>query len=152
MKILRTNSAHPGFIQLVQQLDAYLHEVDGTEHEFYAQFNKIDYLSEVVLVFDEEQAVACGAFRQLEVSTVEIKRMFTHKAYRNKGLASLVLRDLEVWAAECGFSACVLETGKRMPDAIQFYLKNGYELIPNYGQYVGVENSLCFKKKVTPAN
>lgn len=151
MNILRTNSTHPGFVQLVQQLDAYLHEIDGAEHDFYAQFNKIDYLNHVVLLLEEDQPVACGAFRPLDASTVEVKRMFTHPAYRKNGVATLVLRELEIWAAGIGFSEYVLETGKRMPDAVQFYLKNGYEQIPNYGQYVAVENSICFKKKVTPA-
>ena len=151
MNILRTNSTHPGFVQLVQQLDAYLHEIDGAEHAFYAQFNTIDYLKEVVLIFEDDLPIACGAFRPLDASTVEIKRMFTLPGHRKNGVATQVLRELELWAAECGFSECVLETGKRMSDAVQFYLKNGYEIIPNYGQYVAVENSICFKKKVTPA-
>ncbi|HRZ97651.1 MAG TPA: hypothetical protein P5084_08845 [Paludibacter sp.] len=46
------------------------------------------------------------------------------------------------------FSHCVLETGIRQPDAIRLYEKNGYRTIPNYGQYIGVENSCCFKKRL----
>ncbi|HJZ39393.1 MAG TPA: hypothetical protein VJ203_03440 [Bacteroidales bacterium] len=40
----------------------------------------------------------------------------------------------------------MLETGKRQPEAIELYKKSGYKLTPNYGQYAGVENSLCFEK------
>jgi putative acetyltransferase len=29
---------------------------------------------------------------------------------------------------------------------MQLYPKNGYQLIPNYGQYIGIENSVCFEK------
>lgn len=41
-KMLRTDSYNPDFIELVRHLDAELAERDGAEHEFYAQFNKID--------------------------------------------------------------------------------------------------------------
>jgi hypothetical protein len=40
----------------------------------------------------------------------------------------------------------VLETGKRQPDAVALYKKCGYKQIPNYGQYIGMENSVCFEK------
>jgi hypothetical protein len=43
----------------------------------------------------------------------------------------------------------VLETGKRQPEAIELYKKNNYKIIPNFGQYVNVENSVCFEKKLT---
>jgi putative acetyltransferase len=38
------------------------------------------------------------------------------------------------------------ETGKRQPEAIALYEKQGYQRISNYGQYIGVENSVCFEK------
>jgi putative acetyltransferase len=57
-----------------------------------------------------------------------------------------VLSELESWAAELGYPKCVLETGKRQPEAIALYEKQGYQRIPNYGQYIGVENSVCFEK------
>jgi GNAT superfamily N-acetyltransferase len=59
-----------------------------------------------------------------------------------------VLAELETWAAELGCSKCVLETGGKQPEAIRLYEKSGYKRIPNYGQYVGVENSICFEKSL----
>jgi putative acetyltransferase len=56
--------------------------------------------------------------------------------------------ELEAWAAELSYEKCVLETGKKQVEAIGLYQKNGYQKIPNYGQYIGVENSLCFEKKL----
>lgn len=41
---------------------------------------------------------------------------------------------------------CVLETGIRQPEAIALYKRSGYVQIPNYGQYLNVENSVCFEK------
>ena len=67
---------------------------------------------------------------------------------RGKGIASRILNELENWASELRYDKCILETGKRQPEAISLYQRNGYKLIPNYGQYAGVENSVCFEKQI----
>lgn len=147
--VVRTDSRHPHFISLVKELDAYLAQTDGEEHSFYCQYNTLDMLNHVVLVYEHDKAVACGALKMLETGIVEVKRMYTLPRQRNTGKASLVLQNLEVWANEIGFYTLRLETGKRMPAAVAFYLKKGYVVIPNYGQYAGVENSVCFEKKLS---
>lgn len=146
MKITRTDSNNKDLLVLVQNLDRYLAEVDGSEHAFYHQFNKVDKLNNVVVGYASERAVACGAFKPLSETEVEIKRMWTEPDYRGKGWGKEILKHLEKWALELGFKSVVLETGKRMPDAIGLYTAVGYICIENYGQYVGVDNSVCFKK------
>ena len=74
--------------------------------------------------------------------------MFVLPERRGKGIAAKVLSELEIWAAELSFEKCILETGKKQPEAIQLYKKSGYVIIANYGQYDGIENSLCFEKKL----
>lgn len=144
----RTNSDDPDFIALVRHLDAELAVRDGDEHAFYHQFNKIANLKNVVVAYRGEQAVGCGAIKSLEENVMEVKRMFVPLELRGQGIASQVLSELERWAAELGAQACCLETGLRQPEAIALYTKNGYERIPNYGQYAGVENSVCFRKNL----
>jgi len=144
----RTNSQHPGFIHLVRELDAYLAEVDGDEHAFYDQFNSINNLNHVVIAFQGDDAIGCGAIKEYDLQTVEIKRMYTSPDSRGKGIASLVLRELEKWAAELKYAQCILETGKKQVEAIRLYQKCGYQPIKNYGQYANVENSVCFKKNI----
>lgn len=146
VEVIRTGSTDPGFIQLVQLLDADLAERDGEETAFYSQFNQLDRIRHVVLAYHNDMAIACGAMKEIEPGTMEIKRMFTLPDYRGKGIASLVLKELETWATELNYQRCCLETGKRQPEAIHLYEKNGYLYIPNYGQYEGVENSVCFEK------
>jgi GNAT superfamily N-acetyltransferase len=148
MKILRTTSTHPGFVALVRHLDAYLARIDGDEHAFYAQYNKIAALQNVVVAMDGNVPIGCGAFKPFDENTVEVKRMYVLPEWRGKGVAAQVLGELEQWAAELGHSRCVLETGLRMPDAVAFYTKNGYARTENFGQYAGVENSVCFEKLV----
>jgi len=146
IRTIRTNSENPDFIELVKYLDADLAIRDGNEHSFYAQFNKIDKIKFVVVAYEDDQPVGCGAIKEYALHTVEIKRMFTSPGYRGKGIATIVLTGLENWAAEMSVEKCILETGKKQPEAIALYTKNGYQITPNYGQYAGVENSLCFMK------
>jgi putative acetyltransferase len=79
---------------------------------------------------------------------MEIKRMFVPPEGRKKGIATKILSKLENWARELSYARCILEAGKGQPEAIGFYKKNGYKVIPNYGQYAEVENSVCFEKKL----
>lgn len=92
--------------------------------------------------------MACGAIKEFDSETMEVKRMYTSEESRGQGLASEVLAELESWAKELGYKCCVLETGLRQAAAISLYKKNNYHLIPNYGQYIGVENSRCFRKSL----
>ena len=146
MKTLRTTSENPDFQKLVKQLDDYLAVMDGEEHGFYDQYNKIDMLKNCVVIFDNDEAVACGAIKELDTKSMEVKRMFTLPEKRGKGLASAILRELETWSNELGYEKTVLETGKKQVEAVALYNKCGYKIIPNYGQYIGVDNSVCFEK------
>jgi len=148
IKIVRTNSDNPDFIELVKYLDADLAIRDGNEHSFYAQFNKIDKIKFVVVAYEDDQPVGCGAIKEYAPNTMEIKRMYTSPASRGNGIATKVLTELENWAAEMSFETCILETGKKQPEAIALYKKSGYKSISNYGQYAGIENSVCFRKEV----
>jgi len=147
--IVRTNSENPDFITLVKLLDADLAKRDGDEHAFYAQFNKLTRIKHAIVLYENEQAIACGAIKEFESDSMEVKRMYTLPEQRGKGIATKILSELEAWATELSYSKCVLETGKRQPEAIALYKKNGYTDTPNYGQYIGIDNSVCFEKKLS---
>jgi putative acetyltransferase len=144
----RTNALNSDFIQLVKHLDAELAITDGEDHSFYNQFNKLHDIRYVILAFDDKIAVGCGTIKLYNSFTMEVKRMFVADGHRGKGIAGDILIELEKWAKELGFSRCILETGTRQEAAIVLYKKSGYRIIPNYGQYAGVENSLCFEKLI----
>ncbi|MCH6199456.1 GNAT family N-acetyltransferase [Aquiflexum sp. LQ15W] len=148
LKIVRTNSQNLDFISLVRQLDDYLAVTDGDDHAFYDQFNKIHNIKNVVVLYENHLPVGCGAIKQFSEGIMEVKRMFVSESHRGKGFAGKIIAQLETWAAELGYSKCVLETGKRQMEAVAFYKKCGYTIIPNYGQYIGMDNSLCFEKKI----
>jgi len=148
INILRTNSENIDFVEMVSRLDKLLTDLDGRDHDFYNQYNKIDKIKHVVVAYHDELPVACGAIKEFDTETMEVKRMFTADSYRGKGFATKVLTELENWALELGYSKCILETGLRLPDAVRLYQRNGYLQILNYGQYVEMENSVCFEKRL----
>ena len=145
---MRTNSDNKDFIALVKLLDAELAELDGDEHVFYAQLNKTDKIKHVILAYENDKPTSCGAIREYSPTSTEVKRMYTVRQSRGKGIATKVLIALEKWASELSYKKCILETGWRQPDAIRLYEKNGYKRIPNYGKYAGIANSVCFEKEI----
>lgn len=146
LTLLRTDSQNEDFKSLVKLLDASLAVTDGDDHAFYDQFNKIDNIKYAVVAYKDNRAVGCGAIKQFDNRTVEVKRMYVSETERGYGIASVVLKELEDWATELGFFRTILETGSRQVEALALYPKNNYVVIENYGQYIGVENSVCFEK------
>lgn len=146
LSFIKTDSTQTDFQQLVKLLDEDLIIRDGDEHAFYAQFNKINSIRNVIVCYSAEVPVGCGAFKPFDDTSVEIKRMFVEPAYRGKGIGQEILNQLEKWAAASNYSASVLETGIKQPEAIRLYAKAGYKIIPSYGQYLNIENSVCMKK------
>lgn len=149
IKCIRTTSENKDFQNLVKQLDAYLKVKDGEDHSYYDQFNKIDALNYVVVAYNENVAVGCGAIKPYGECDMEVKRMYVLPSLRGQGIATSVLIELENWARELNAHKCILETGKEMHEAIKLYTKNNYQIIPNYGQYEHIENSVCFEKDLS---
>ncbi|RXM37874.1 GNAT family N-acetyltransferase [Chryseobacterium sp. CH21] len=148
MNILRTDSSNTDFQNLVKSLDATLSEHNGENDDFFAQFNTIDTIKNCLVAYINDIPAACGAFKPFSEDTVEIKRMFTNPEFRKKGLGSAIVKELENWAGELNFKKAVLETSKDLKSAISVYERNGFYRIPNYGQYIGVEQSVCYEKEL----
>jgi GNAT superfamily N-acetyltransferase len=92
--------------------------------------------------------VACGAVRELDPATGEIKRMFVRPEHRGQGVARAMLAALEARAGELGYSTLRIETGSRQPEAVGLYTSAGYVAIPPFGKYVGNPYSYCFEKRL----
>jgi GNAT superfamily N-acetyltransferase len=147
IRLERTDSGNRDFRELVRCLDVDLDEMDKEQHCNCEQYNKLDDIKYAVVAYHENEIAGCGAIREYAPDTMEIKRMYVAKNMRKKGIASEILKELENWAKELGYHKCILETGKKMPDAIRLYERNGYVRIPNYGQYECIGGSLYFEKK-----
>lgn len=148
ISLIRATNTHEDFQALVQLLDANLAARNGDLQVTYSQYNASTDLAVVVLAYHDGQAVGCGGLKRYDDHTGEVKRMFVKPDFRGMGIASQILGELEQCARDAGFTATILETGKMQIEALRFYPKNGYQPIPNYGQYADLPNSVCFTKRL----
>lgn len=144
--LIRTTSQNKDFLNLIQLLDKTLQIVDGDNHPFFAQFNTVENIKNVVVCYENDIAVGCGAFKEYSPNTIEIKRMFVHADYRKKGNAKQILQELEQWAIELNYELSILETGIKLQNAINLYKNAGYTQTAKYEPYINVETSVCMKK------
>jgi GNAT superfamily N-acetyltransferase len=95
--------------------------------------------------------VGCAALRPLGAEAAEVKRLYVTPPVRRRGIARLLLAELEAQAARFGFTTLRLETGNRQPEAIGLYESTGFRRIAPYGSYVEDPLSICFEKAVVEA-
>lgn len=152
MDYLRTANTHPDFITLTQQLDNELASRYGALQKQYDGHNVIAPIETAIVGYVDNDPVACGCFKCLDEVQVEIKRMFVTPLFRRKGYSYALLEALEAWAVSLGYAEAVLETGIGQPEAIALYTKVGYSIIPNYGVYMGMKNSVCMHKILRKAD
>ncbi len=144
----RTVSEDADFQNLVFLLDKELEIRDGNDHSFYAQYNKTANIRNVIVCYIDNQPAGCGAFKEYDGKKAEIKRMFVLPEFRGQGIGYNILKELEAGHQNSNYTACILETGKKQPEAIGLYQKAGYAVIRNFGQYENVENSVCMLKTI----
>jgi hypothetical protein len=148
--IKRITSNDKDFQWLIQQLDKELWDELHEDQATYDQYNKVPDINTAVVVYVNDLPAASGCFKKYNADTVEIKRMFVIKEHRGKGLSKIILQELENWAIEEGFKFSLLETSIHFIPATTLYKKSGYQIIPNYDQYKGLEESVCMKKPLFP--
>ena len=94
------------------------------------------------------EPVGCGALRQIDDTTVEVKRMYVTPDMRRRGISRRILVKLETLAAGFSYERIILETGTFQPEALALYHAAGYRRTANYGRYVGNPEAHCFEKEV----
>lgn len=99
----------------------------------------------LVGVLDEEPAVT-GGWRRIDAGVVEIKRMYVLSGLRRRGLARLMLAELEASALAAGARRVVLNTGDQQPEAIALYESSGYRHIDGFGHYAGTPGAHFYGK------
>jgi GNAT superfamily N-acetyltransferase len=147
-EFVRTTNDNADFRKMVRALDEDLVQRNGDTQKQYDQYNKIDKIKHAIVIYVGEKPVGCGCFKRFDDGTVEMKRMFVLPEMRGKKLAAQMLQELETWAVEEGYRTAVLETGVRQVEAIRLYSVAGYHLTENYGQYIGMADSICYRKEL----
>jgi ribosomal protein S18 acetylase RimI-like enzyme len=92
----------------------------------------------------------CGAWRALPSGEAEIKRVYVPPAFRRRGLAQVIVAELEDSAARAGRRAVVLNTGHEQPEALALYDRLGYRPVPGFGVYACVPGAVFLGKDLAP--
>ena len=147
MQIIYTHGNHPDFITLCNQLDHSLDIAMGgfDKREKFVPFNQANTMDMVVMLYSEETPIACGAYRQYDNRTAEIKRMFVNENYRGLGYGRTILQELNRITKERHFQRLLLETGDFLTAAVALYKSMGFSVIPNYPPYEKMSESLCME-------
>lgn len=145
-QFIRTTGENTDFRQMVNELDIDLYKRNGDTQAQYEQYNQIDKIKHSVVIYVDGNPAGCGCFKRFDAETIEVKRMFVKPEMRGNQLAAGLLQELENWAMEEGYKNAVLETGVRQVEAQGLYSKAGYSRTENYGQYLGMEDSICYRK------
>lgn len=93
--ILQTNSNNADFSYLVNLLDEDLYLRYGEMQKKYDKYNKVNFINDVVIIYENSIPTACGAIKEYDNASMELKRIFVKKEYRSKGLAKLLISKLE---------------------------------------------------------
>ncbi len=139
------NPSHIKAKKLLEELNETLLKItgdDGTTSYDDKSFNPNTDI--FILIEVNSRPVGCGAFRNIDDSTCEIKRMFSNE----KGIGRELLKILEEKAISYGYQYAKLSTRLKNQNAVTFYRRNGYKLINAYGKYVDNDKSICLGKKL----
>lgn len=145
-EIIRMDNKNADFNYLIKLLDENLNEINGESQKQFDRHNKVDHISDAVVIYRDKVPFACGAFKEFNAETAELKRIFVIKEARRQGLAKLVVNELEGLARSKGYKFAILETGVRQKEAIALYKSMGYEVIENFEPYIRNVNSVCMGK------
>lgn len=144
----RTDGKNKDFVENCRLLDMDLDRRVGKKikREKYEKYNQLDEIQEAIVVYNDNKAVGGGAIRRYNNEDIELKRVFVHTKYQGQGIGTKLVSLLIEWDAELGYKRIILETGELLEESCYVYKKLGFKVIPNYGPYVDMPESLCMAR------
>ena len=121
MELRFVDAENKDFHDLTARLDEYYFMLVGDVEKRYAKYNLPHLFNCRIVAYKDGAPAGCGAWKQIDETTFEVKRSFTH---------------------------AILETARTTADSAALYTKNGYHVIDYYGSPAGAENCLCFEKNL----
>jgi len=142
----KSDPLSPDPLHLIEKLSAELASITGDsgKRNFTLASLDEDRALWAVARNSSGNAIGCGAIRPLTENIAELKRMYSDRSIA--GIGHALLTFLETSAKSIGYNQLWLETRHINHKAVNFYKKNGYVHIENYGPYVGRIEAVCFAK------
>ena len=147
ISIKNANPNDEKVLAIIEELSANLYlrfGSDGKNSFTNWEYNDSKYIFAVAEI--DNEIVGCGAIRPISENIGEVKRMYSK--YPGKKIGQTILAYLEDIALKSGYRELVLETRIKNSIATQFYERQGYKVIPNYGKYIDRPEAICFEKSL----
>jgi GNAT superfamily N-acetyltransferase len=146
-KISLTKPSDIEVVNLLEQLSNNLETRFGSSgKDSFKEWDENDSRFIFIKVSTSIEVIGCGGIRPISNEIGEVKRMYAK--YKRTGIGKTVLAFLESEAKKVGYSEIYLETRIKNYEACNFYEKNGYNRIENYGRYIDKKDAACFGKKL----
>ena len=115
--------------------------------QLFVPGNQSKNVKYAMIVYSQEDVpIACSGLKEHGNGDVAIKRVWVQPPFRGHHIATLMIRELEIFAREHGYRRTVLMTRKRMDYAIRLYESLGYKRIENYPPYQHMDDAVCYAK------
>ncbi|OXA80785.1 Acetyltransferase (GNAT) family protein [Flavobacterium aquidurense] len=142
-----TNPNDEKVLAIIEELSANLYlrfGSDGKNSFTDWEYNDSKFIFAIAEI--DNEIVGCGAIRPISENIGEVKRMYSK--YPGKKIGQTILAFLENKAKATGYTDLILETRVKNQEASQFYKKQDYNVIPNYGKYTDRPEAICFGKSL----
>jgi putative acetyltransferase len=102
-------------------------------------------------VWDGDELVGCGALKEMDSHSGEIKSMRTAESRRGRGIGSLIVEHIIRVAKRRGYVSLYLETGSmtEFASARILYERFGFGYCKPFGDYVEDPNSVFMTKRIS---
>lgn len=92
----------------------------------------LEKLEKILLMYDENKIIACGALKPVNDNTAELARMYTDNNYRGQGLAKNIIKEILKYAKTKGYKKIILDTWKDSTSARNLYASLGFKERPPF--------------------
>ena len=117
MRISFVPASSPDFRMLAAKLDEYYFELVGDIQNRYAEVNRPENMTALAVAYENDTPIACGAWKRIDATTAELKRLYVLPQFRRKGVARSLIASLEADAAAAGIRHMILETAVDTTDS-----------------------------------
>lgn len=145
-----TNGSNPDFAALSRLMEDYYNQLAGgaEKRSSFIPHNALDVIRNVLMVYSDGKPIASAAFKEYNLSSVEVKRVWVCREYRGRHISRAMMEMLERRAKEMGYTRAVLQTREQCVEAVSLYTKIGYSRIANYPPYDEMEQAVCYAKEL----
>lgn len=126
--IKEVNYDNSEFQKLCQKLDEFQNEIIPERVELKLNaLNGLEKLEKIFVIYNGNEAIACGGLKPLNNEVAELARMYTNSNYRGRGLAKIIIGRIIEYAKNKGYKKLILDTWKKSDSARMLYTSLGFK-------------------------